>query len=81
MSIQNIQVKCDAAPLMLFIKLLDRSLQAGKGRFDFRDFSFELVRVEANDGAAGTGELTVVLYPSDAFLRFAVTLCAVNFKF
>ena len=77
----ELSIKCDARPIMLFIKLLESCLQASKGRFNFIDFSFELVRVEMDDRSAGAGELIVVLYPSDAFFRFATTLCAGNIDF
>jgi hypothetical protein len=49
------------------------------GGFDFGDCSFELARIETDNCSTTTGELNVVFYPSDAFLRFVATFCASDF--
>ena len=77
----QINIACDAAPLLLFTELLKRALQGRQGLLNFSDPGFELARVESDFCSAAAGELTVRLYPSDAFLRFAVTLFAGDFDF
>jgi len=72
-TISNMGIIADTKPLLLFIKLLDIVLQSSNRPFDISDFSFELARIETDFSATGTGKLTVILYPSDAFLRFAGT--------
>ena len=76
-----ITVNCDASPLMLFTKIFEAALQGRERFLDLGDFSFELARIESDFCAAGTGELLVRLYPSDAFLRFAATVFAGDFNF
>jgi hypothetical protein len=72
----TISIKCDASPLVLFTELLTGALQSRDRLFNFSDLGFELARVEHDVSSANTGELLVRLYPSDSFLRFAVTLLA-----
>lgn len=72
----NLTIRCDASPLRLFIKLFEAALQGRKGSLNVGDLGFELARVEDDVGAADAGEMVVRVYPSDAFLRFAVTVFA-----
>ena len=75
----DVAIKCDASPLLLFIEFIKSALQVCNRTITLGDLSFELARIETDNNTAGAGEITIVLYPSDAFLRFAVTLCAGNF--
>jgi hypothetical protein len=76
----SIEISADTRPIMLFIKMLESVLQAGNSRINLSDFDSKLVRIEMDSSSTGTGEITVTLYPSDTFLRLAVTLCAGNFN-
>lgn len=76
-----ITINCDASPLMLFTKIFEAALQGRERLLDLSDLGFELARVESDLCAAGTSELLVRLYPSDAFLRFAATVFAGDFNF
>lgn len=78
----EIEIICDADPLLLFVELLEHALNArmkiSEQLFGLSRLSPELIRLEVDDSSASTGKLTVRLYPSDGFLRFASTLRAGN---
>jgi hypothetical protein len=76
-----ITINCDTSPLILFAKIFEAALKGRERFLNFGDFGFELARVESDLCAAGTGELLVRFYPSDAFLRFAATVFAGDFNF
>lgn len=70
---------CDSRPLVLFAEVFKAVLQIRKRSLDLRDLGFELARAELNVGAAGTDELVMRLYPSNAFLRLATAVLAGKF--
>ena len=74
-------MQCNTSPLSLFTDLLKAALQVRKRFFSFSDLCFELARIKSDFSAAAAGELTVRLYPSDAFLRFATTVFAGDLNF
>jgi hypothetical protein len=75
------QLRCDSSPLTSFAEMFECALKVCERGLGFGDFPLELARVDLDASPASAGELTVRLYPSDAFLRFAATLFAGNLKF
>lgn len=71
---QVVEIRCDATPLNLFLKLFKGALDGISGHVRARKLPVQCARAETDP--AGAGELTVRLYPSDALLRFAATLLA-----
>lgn len=67
----NIKIKCDAAPLLSFVRALNRLLESSEGSINLPDLPLELFRVEYDIRSAA--ELGIVLYPSDAFFDFVAT--------
>lgn len=78
---KSIAIHCDASPLILFIELFKRSLKLLNRPIYISDLPPKLFRLEQDSSAAGTGIITVRLYPSDSFFRFAATLFAGDFNF
>jgi hypothetical protein len=78
----DLEIICDADPLLLFLELLEHALNACEGfrkeLFGLGRLAPELIRLEVDDSSAAAGKLTVRLYPSDGLLRFASTLRAGN---
>lgn len=73
---EALTLSLDAAPLALFIELFERALQGHPAPLDVGDLPEELGRVERSDRATPAGELAVIAYPSDGFLRYAATVLA-----
>ena len=61
--------------------MLECVLKVCNRPLDLSDFPFELARVDIDTSPAGAGELTIRLYPSDVFLRFASAIFAGQFDF
>ena len=78
---RTLNIVCDPAPIVLFTELFKRALEASQRPLDLGELCFELARLETDNGSAGAGELTVRLYPSDAFLCFAAAALAGDLKF
>jgi len=78
--ISNMEILADTKPLILFIEFIKSVLEMRNRPFSLSDFGSELVRIEMNSSTAGTNKFTVVFYPSDSFLRLAVTICAGDFN-
>lgn len=72
----ELTIACVSIPLLLFAQLFECVLQARQRTLNFADLTFELARVESDFNSTGTGEFTVRLYPSDAFLCFVAALFA-----
>ena len=75
-----IKLKVNEQPLMLFIKILERFLKVNNRPIDISNFNFEVTRVEVDNSSTNTGELSITLYPSDAFIRFVTTFGTTNFN-
>jgi hypothetical protein len=75
----KIKLICDASPALLFMKLFNDALSRIVGPINIGDCPKDVVRLEQYPSPAGTDEVFVSLYPSDAFLRFAATVLAGNF--
>jgi hypothetical protein len=73
---QALTMHCDAGPLRLFTELFYRAVKVRERFFEVGDLPQELARVEGDDAAAGACELTMTLYPSDGFMRFAAAVLA-----
>jgi hypothetical protein len=76
----KLAILCDPSPFLLFAELFKRALEASQRPLSLGDLGFELARFETDHGPAGAGEITVRLYPSDAFLCFAATALAGDFN-
>lgn len=74
----NLVITLNPAPFQSFTKILQCFIESGNAVINGGDLPLEVARVETDAYAAGTGELRVTLYPSDAFLRYAATLFAGN---
>lgn len=74
-----LKITCDSAPLRSFTELFEAALKVRNLSLDLGNLTFELARIDTDFSAASAGELTVRLYPSDAFLRFAAAVLAGNF--
>ena len=70
----EIKLKVDSKPLMLYLEVFKRVLQIRNSPINFCDFSSEIVRFETDNGTANTGEISIILYPSDTFIRFVSAL-------
>lgn len=81
MSINKVTLECDANPMLLFIYLFKTVAEVLKRSINFGDFPLELYRVENDSCVTNAGEVRVVIYPSDAFLRFATTVFTRDFNF
>jgi hypothetical protein len=77
----EIKICVDTEPLMLFIKLVKSILQIRKGRINFPHSVSELARIKVDPLSTDTSKITIIFYPSDAFLRFISTLWASDFNF
>lgn len=77
--VNTLTIECDAQPLVLFIELFKAFLKQSKSRINLSQLGFELARVECAGTAASAGELTIRIYPSDAFLGFATAVFAGKF--
>jgi hypothetical protein len=75
----SVSLEVDPKPIMLFIELFKRALEASQCALDIGDLGFELARVETDGSATETGKLVIRLYPSDSFLDFAATTLAGDF--
>jgi len=74
----KIEIATNAAPFLLFSKILEHAIQVGERSFNLCDFPAELIRVETDYGSADAGKLLVTFYPSDSFLVFASAILAGN---
>lgn len=80
----ELSFECDETPFSTFIALFERRLKSAAVRSDrakFRGLKLgnlpkELVRIENDNRPAKAGVLRIVLYPSDALLRFAAAFWA-----
>jgi len=77
----TLEILCDASPFLFFEKILYGVLKVSDRFVSLSNLSFELIRLEMDDSAAGAGKLTVRIYPSDAFLRFGAAMFAGNVDF
>ena len=75
----GLTLSLDAAPLALFIELFERARQGHPAPLDAGDRPAELGRIERSHGATPAGELALIAYPSDGFLRYAATVLAGDF--
>jgi hypothetical protein len=71
----KLEIVCDSSPLLLLIKHFNNALVGLKGPLNLLD----LTLIETDNLSTATGELFVLLYPSDAFLRFATATLAGQF--
>ncbi len=71
---QNIFINVDASPMRSFLHLFKCALNLSDRSFERSELPPDLGRIESDHGAAGTGELRIVFYPSDAFLRCAAAV-------
>lgn len=84
MSAATLHLKCNASQLLadlaLLAKAAQRSLQVRQRLVDLCNFAPELVRVDADHGAAtGAGELWIRLELANAFLELAAAVRAGQF--
>jgi hypothetical protein len=71
----KLEIICDSSPLLLLIKHVDNALIGLKGSLNLVD----LTLIETDNVSTVTGKLFVLLYPSNAFLRFATAILAGQF--
>lgn len=77
----SLKIKCNTAPLELFVNLLKQHFEASHQTLKPSDLPVEIARVESDPATTSAGELGIVFYPSDALLCFAATLFAGEFHF
>lgn len=76
---KELVITANTKPALLFIELFKRAVEVRNGFIDFSHLPAELVCVKQDASAASAGQITVTLYPSDAFIDFAMTVLALNF--
>lgn len=72
----TIRLVCNDKPLRKTLSQLERLGKAGKLILNGLEFPDEIARVETCNRSTRTDELTVILHPSDALLRFAAAVSA-----
>ena len=78
---EEINLIVDVQPFILFAEILQRFCQVRKLSLDLTNLGFELIRVDTDTSTTSAGELSVRLYPSDAFLDFAGAIFTRNADF
>jgi hypothetical protein len=78
MAADTITLAVNTEPLEAFTKIVDGFLKTINSGVSVGELPPELARIEPDNAPAGTGELRMILYPSDAFLRHVGALWARN---
>jgi len=74
----SVEFVADTTPILGFLELLKARAEFADGLFRLSDLGFELFRIEQNIDSAGARKITVVFYPSDAFIRYVGAIVAGN---
>jgi len=77
----TITLTAEANTLLLFTKLVELLVERFSLPIKIGDDATKLVGAHSIHGPAGAGKTHVVFYPSDAFLKAAITAVAPDFDF